>query len=122
MEQKIPRLPDLEFEVMLAVWKSETPTHTGEIHKRLSSGKKRPIQVVQTVLGRLEDKGFLKREKIGRRNYYSPFVAEEVYRANETASFLARHYDNSPARLVAALLRSESTSAEDLKGMVTWKE
>jgi predicted transcriptional regulator len=114
MERKLPRLPDLELEVMLAVWKSETVPHTGEIHQRLSSGKKRPIQVVQTVLGRLEDKGFLKREKLGRLNYYAPLVEEEAYRANETASFLAKLYGNSPARLVAALLNSESTSEEDL--------
>jgi predicted transcriptional regulator len=114
MEQKIPRLPDLELEVMLAVWKSETTPHTGEIHQRLSScsGKKRPIQVVQTVLSRLEEKGFLKREKLGRLNYYAPLVEEEAYRANETASFLAKLYGNSPARLVAALL--QSTSEEDL--------
>jgi predicted transcriptional regulator len=114
MEQKIPRLPDLELEVMLAVWKSDATPHTGEIHQRLYSGKKRPIQVVQTVLGRLEEKGFLKREKRGRLNYYAPLVEEDAYRANETASFLAKLYGNSPARLVAALLQSEDTSEEDL--------
>ena len=114
MEKKLPRLPDLELEVMQAVWKSEATPHTGEIHQRLAQAKKRPIQVVQTVLGRLEEKGFLKREKLGRLNYYTALIAEDIYRANDTASFLAKLYGNSPARLVAALLSSKSTSEEDL--------
>lgn len=114
MQKEIKRLPDLELEVMLAIWKSGAVLHTGEIHQKLSVDKKRPIQAIQTVLSRLEEKGFVQREKIGRLNYFRPMIAEEAYRTQETASFLEKLYGNSPVRLVAALVQSESISAEDL--------
>ena len=114
MEKEKKRLPDLELEVMLAVWKSEQALHTGEIHQRLSSGKKRPIQAIQTVLSRLGEKGFVRCEKTGRLNYYYPLVEEEAYRAQETASFLEKLYGNSPARLVAALVQNAVLNENDL--------
>lgn len=114
MEKDIKRLPDLELEVMLIIWQSGKDLHTGEIHQRLLGGKKRPIQAIQTVLSRLEEKGFVRREKVGRLNYFHPIVEEEAYRARETASFLEKLYGNSPVRLVAALVQSESMSADDL--------
>jgi predicted transcriptional regulator len=114
MEQEIKRLPDLELEAMLVIWQSERALHTGEIHRLLTSGKERPHQVTQTVLSRLEDKSFLRREKIGRLNYFYPLVAQADYRASETASFLEKLYGSSPARLMAALVESETISAEDI--------
>ncbi len=112
MNREIKRLPELELEAMLTIWKSDKALNTGEIHQRLM--KQRPLQVTQTVLSRLEEKAFVRREKQGRLNYFYPLVAEEDYRAKETASFLEKLYGNSPARLVAALVQSESLSAEDL--------
>lgn len=113
-KNKIKRLPDLELEVMLTIWQSGGTPHTGEIHQRLADGKKRPIQAVQTVLTRLEEKGFVRREKVGRLNYFYPLIEEDVYREQETASFLEKLYGNSPARLVAALVQSDSISEDDL--------
>lgn len=114
MEKEIKRLPDLELEAMLVIWKSGKPLHTGEIHQTLTAVKKRPIQAIQTVLSRLEEKGFIRREKIGRLNYFDPIIAEEAYRTQETASFLEKLYGNSPALLVASLVRNDSISAEDM--------
>lgn len=114
MEKELKRLPDSELEAMLAIWKSGKALHTGEIHQQLDARKKRPLQAVQTVLSRLEEKGFVRREKIGRLNYFSPIIVEDVYRERETASFLEKLYANSPARLVAALVQSDAMSAEDL--------
>ena len=112
MNKEIKRLPDSELEVMLTIWKSGEILHTGEIHQRI--GKGRPIQAVQTLLGRLCDKGFLRCEKRGRLNFYHPLAAEEDYRRQETASFLEKLYGNSAARLVAALVQSDSLSESDL--------
>jgi len=114
MGKEMKRLPDLELETMLVIWQSEDTLHTGEIHQRLAGNKKRPIQAIQTVLSRLEEKGFVRREKIGRLNYFHPLIIQESYRTQETASFLEKLYGNSPARLVAALVQSESISTEDL--------
>lgn len=114
MKKDIKRLPDLELEAMLIIWKSEKALHTGEIHRLMSNAKERPHQVTQTVLGRLEEKAFVKREKIGRLNYFNALVSEADYRTSETASFLEKLYGNSPALLMAALVQNDKLSAEDL--------
>jgi predicted transcriptional regulator len=114
MEKEIKRLPDLELEAMLVIWQSGKALHTGEIHRLLTVSKERPHQVTQTVLSRLEDKAFVRREKLGRLNYFYPLVAEEDYRASETASFLEKLYGSSPVRLMAALAESDSLSAQDV--------
>lgn len=108
------KLPDAELEVMLAIWKSERPMHTGEILKRLPPEKQGRIQALQVLLGRLAEKGFVDCEKIGRLNYYTPLVPEQEYRSLETATFIERLYGNSPARLVAALVREGSLDEQTL--------
>lgn len=113
MGKEFKRLPDLELEVMLVIWKSAESAHTGEIAQRLDN-KTRPIQAIQTVLSRLGEKGFVRCEKKGRFNYYYPLVTEEDYIKGETASFLEKLYGNSPAKLVAALVKSAPMSEEDL--------
>ncbi len=114
MDREIKRLPDLELEAMLVIWSSGKVLNMGEIHQQLTAGKTRPYQVTQTVLSRLEDKGFVRREKRGRQNFFHPLVAERDYRERETSTFLEKLYGNSPARLVAALVESENINVDEL--------
>jgi predicted transcriptional regulator len=114
MEKEMKRLPDLELEVMLIIWQSDRVLNTGDIHQRLTAGKPRPRQATQMVLSRLEEKAFVRREKARNQNYFNPLVAEDTYKARETATFLEKLYGNSPARLVAALVQDDGISAEDL--------
>lgn len=120
----LKKLPDGELEVMLAVWKSDRSLHTGEIYARLPAAKKGRIQALQVLLGRLAEKGFVRCQKTGRLNYYTPLVPEQEYRALETSSFIERMYGNSPARLVAALVEDggldERTLAE-IRGILDGK-
>lgn len=111
---QLKKLPDAELEVMLAIWKSERPLHTGEILKRLPPEKQGRIQALQVLLGRLAEKGFVLCEKTGRFNYYTSLVPEQQYRSLETATFIERLYGNSPARLVAALVQEGGLDAQTL--------
>ncbi len=117
MKREIKRLPDSELEVMLIIWNSDKALNMGEIHQQLTDIKTSPYQVTQTILSRLEEKAFVRREKRGRQNFFTPLVAEREYRARETATFLERLYGNSPARLLATLVESESISEGDLAEM-----
>lgn len=107
------KLPDSELEIMLCIWQHEIPTHIGEIMERLNPAKKRPYQAVQTLLGRLVEKDFLRCEKLGRLNYYTPLVELSAYRSSETTTFIEKMYANSPAKLVAALVQEQSLSEEE---------
>ena len=115
--EKLRRLPDSELEVMLVIWNCKPPIHTGEILQQLGDNKKGNLQMVQSYLNRLVEKGFIKCNKIGRLNHYSALVDPEEYRAQEASSFLEKLYENSPTKLFATLLRNNSLSAADIAEM-----
>ena len=62
------RLPDSELEVMLIIWDGKEKVSTSDIMQHLK--EKKSVQLVQNALNRLEGKGFVQCEKIGRLNHY----------------------------------------------------
>ena len=117
MNTDLGRLPDAELEVMQALWAIESyPAHTGDIAARLNRGWKAPTLI--KLLSRLEERGFLRGEKEGRANLYTPLVAREAYLAAESRSFLQRLHGGSLPSLVAALYPgSVKLSQEDVAAL-----
>ncbi len=66
------------------------------------------------LLSRLEERGFVGREKAGRANLYRPLVSRQDYLAVESRSFLERLHGGSLPSLVAALVDSRAVGREDL--------
>lgn len=109
------RLPDAELEVMQALWaQKEYPASSGELMEHLR-GKHWRLPTLLKLLSRLEERGFVAREKDGRANLYSPLVKEADYLAAETRSFLERLHAGSLPSLVAALVDSKAVSEADLR-------
>ena len=100
------RLPDAELEVMLLIWQSREAIHTGDLLQCLRKNKDCNLQMLQSTLNRLASKQFIKCEKIGRLNYYTPLVNVEDYRIHEAGGMIEKLYENSPAKLFAALFKS----------------
>lgn len=116
MNQNLTRLPDAELEVMQALWAVEDyPAHTADIAARLNKDWKAPTLL--KLLSRLEERGFLRGEKAGRANLYTPLVAREDYLAAESRSFLARLHRGSLSSLVAALYPDMKLSQEDVDAL-----
>lgn len=116
MPSTAKKLPDFELDAMLVIWRSPNMLHTGEILQLLTDKKCR-IQALQSVMRRLEEKGFVKCEKIGRLNYYLALITEEDYKGQQAASLMDKLFGNSPAQLVASLVEHGSLSKEDLEEM-----
>ncbi len=114
---KMKRLPDAEFSVMRAVWESDIPSSTAEIKTKLDEEKIWNMSALQTVLSRLEEKGFLRSEKNGRNRFYTPLVAEEEYLADESRSFLERIGGKDLTSLVAAMYENKNISDEELENL-----
>lgn len=112
---KIKRLPDAEFEIMLIIWRHGTAIHTGEILQKLSEKKPCKLQMVQSTLNRLLGKNFIHCEKIGRLNYYTPLIDEDKYRQQETETFIEQMYHNSPVKLITTLISRKSMSKEEIE-------
>ena len=87
--KQISRLPDAELEVMQALWAvPEYPARTSDLAARLDRDWKAPTLL--KLLSRLEERGFVRGEKEGRSNGYTPLVNRPDYLAAESRSFLER--------------------------------
>ena len=116
MKPTYPRLPDAELEVMKALWSlGDYPAHTGDIAQKLDKGWKAPTLL--KLLSRLEERGFVKREKEGRNNLYTPLVRREDYLSAESRAFLQRLHGGSLPSLVAALYPDAKLTQEDIAAL-----
>lgn len=108
------RLPDAELEVMQALWsQKEYPVTTAELLPRLAKHRWQTATLLK-LLSRLEERGFVAREKAGRGNRYRPLVRREEYLALESRSFLDRLHGGSLPSLVASLMESRGISEEEI--------
>jgi len=79
MSQNI--LGELEQKVMDVLWESETPMKPLDVKKTLKN--KYAYTTIMTVLSRLYEKGYLKRNKNGKAYYYLPCIAKDKFAKNK---------------------------------------
>jgi predicted transcriptional regulator len=114
------RLPEAEFQVMKAIWAYEPPVTSSMVMGHLSGEKSWPIQSVVTLLGRLEEKGFLRSEKKGKERHFYPLVRKEEYLQFETVKFFKQYHENSFISLLSALHQNKKLTDEDLDDLQEW--
>ncbi|MBE6987277.1 MAG: BlaI/MecI/CopY family transcriptional regulator [Ruminococcaceae bacterium] len=102
----IKRLPDSELELMQIIWKLEYPVSRPDIEKNLPENHQLAATTILTLLTRLCEKGFLKVEKQGKTNLYTPLIAEKDYLAGESRNILNRLYGGSLKAFAMSLVDS----------------
>lgn len=107
-------LPNSELELMMILWKAGEPLTRTEIEERLPQKRNLSKTTVLSFLSRLEEKGFVRVEKEGRSNCYTPLVKEEDYLQQESGSILKKLYGSSVKKFVAALYDGEGLSKEQI--------
>ena len=73
---------------------------------------------MKTLIGRLTAKGVIRQEKRGVF-YYSPLISEEEYNVSATDSLIRRLYQGQAKNLVAALVRSDELTRDDIEELRT---
>ena len=116
------RLPDAEFSVMQGVWNCDIPVSTADLKAKLDGKKEWNMSALQTVLSRLEEKGFVKSEKNGRNRFYTPLISEEDYLVEEGRSFAERIGGKSLPKLVAAMFDNRKISDEEADELMAFIE
>lgn len=119
----IKKLPDGEFEIMKAIWRSEEPITSAALTEKLKvilSEKDWKQQTVMTMLVRLEKKGFLHSEKTGKERLYYSRISKNEYLNVEAESFRIRFNGGTFSGLVKALNGGEKISEEDIKELQKW--
>ena len=119
----LKKLPDAEFEIMRAIWRSEdevtSPLLTEKLRVSLPE-KDWKQQTVMTMLVRLEKKSFLRSEKKGKERYYSPAVTEEEYMQVEAKSLRQRFGGSRVTGLVKSLCDEGELSEEEISDLRKW--
>jgi predicted transcriptional regulator len=113
-----------EFKIMRIIWQSGNEiTVKILLNKLRAMGKSWKSSTVVTFLSRLVEKGMLTSAKDGRNNIYFAAVSEEELREEQTQSFLKKIYDGNAKELVAALLKQEKLTKDDIEELsIFWKK
>ncbi|WRS27174.1 BlaI/MecI/CopY family transcriptional regulator [Oscillospiraceae bacterium MB08-C2-2] len=117
------QVSDFELELMKIIWMNEGPTLYTDIVKALEEKNMSTTKnTIISLLLRLIDKGFLKSNKIGRKNKYTALVSEAEYQAEQTKTFLDKIYEGSAKEMIATLIQKEMISLDDYEDLkAQWK-
>ena len=102
-----------ELEVMKLLWRAEDALPVTTIREELQKSRGWEPATIKTLISRLVKKGAVRQEK---RNvyYYSPLIGEAEYGSWATSDLIGRLYHGSARELVAALVRSDGLTQDDL--------
>ncbi|NLB19342.1 MAG: BlaI/MecI/CopY family transcriptional regulator [Clostridium sp.] len=106
------KLSESEFEIMRKIWDTESSLTLEEVIIAVEE-KKWSVHTVRNFLTRIVDKGYLRVDKVGRKNLYVPIVLED-YMNNQSKSMIKRLYDGSVQNFVAQLYETDDLSKKDL--------
>lgn len=108
------KISDSELEVMKILWRAGDALPVTEIREELQRLKSWEPATIKTLVARLVSKGVVKQEK-RQVYYYSPLISEGEYNDWATHDLISRVYHGSARDLVAALVRSDGLSRDDIE-------
>lgn len=112
------QISNCELELMKIIWGSKGKALYADLVKALEEkGTPWTKNTIITLCSRLVDKGFLKTNKIGRRNEYTSVISEAEYQATQTQDFLEKIYEGNAKGLVATLLQKDLLSCEEYEDL-----
>ena len=114
MERKT-RLPDAELAVMQAIWQKQEPSTRPELDAILQPQRGWGPTTVLNLLARLEERGFVEKQRHGRGYLYKALVLREEYLEQESRSVLTRMFGGSVKQFVASLNGGQALSKEDVE-------
>lgn len=116
------KIPDAELELMLIIWDAGRPMTRVEIEENLSDDREVLPNTILSLLTRLEKRGFVKKERDGKLNYYSALVEKEPYLKEAGQGFLNRMFRGSLKNFAAALYDGEELSKEEAAELLEFLE
>jgi len=114
--ENLPALSPSETEVLRLVWQLEKAT-VQEVCEKLPAKRKITYATVQTLLRRLEKKGYLKHTVNGKAHVFSAAVKRENVVKRSVGDFLDRLFDGDPIPLVQYLAEHGKISADDIEDL-----
>lgn len=114
------KLPDTEFDVMMAVWGNPPPVTTTMIMEQIGNERGWPVPALITMLTRLGEKGFIYSEKKGKMRYYYPMVKKAEYIEFITKDFMKKYHGDSFTSFYSTYYDIRMVNDEALEAFVAW--
>ena len=112
--ENLPALSPSETEILRLVWQLDKAT-VQEVCEKLPAKRKITYATVQTLLRRLEKKGYLKHAVNGKAHVFSAAVKQEHVVKRSVGDFLDRLFGGDPIPLMQYLAEHGRISADDIE-------
>src|SRR5215510_8218074 len=118
-----PRLTELQLEIMHVLWARDGAT-VGEVHAAMRAHRLAQATIA-TLLRRMEAKGAVTHDKLGRQFVYRACITEQEARRSLVAEVAERLFSDQVPALISYLLAQRKIGAEELaevKALIEAKE
>ena len=112
-KKKLKLMSPAETEILRLLWELNEAT-VQQVRDQLPADRKLAYNTVQTLLNRLERKGYLKHRVEGRSHIYLPSVKQKVVIKTTVSDFLSRLFNGDPKPLVQFLAEDGKIDEEDI--------
>ncbi len=113
-KRQLRAMSPAETEILRLVWQRGEAT-VQQIHEALPPGRKVAYKTVQTLLRRLEEKGYLTHKIAGKAHVFCPAVQREAVVKRTVLDFLDRLFGGDPKPLMHFLAQEGRIDAEDIE-------
>jgi BlaI family penicillinase repressor len=113
-KRKLPAVSPAETEVLRLVWQLDKAT-VQQVCDNLPAKRKITYATVQTLLRRLERKGYLKHRLQGKAHIFFAAVKSEKVIKRSISDFLDRLFGGDPVPLMQYLAEHGKIDAEDIE-------
>ena len=109
-------LSGAETEILRLVWEMGRGT-VQNVCERLPVNRKITYATVQTLLRRLEKKGYVRHETVGKAHVFSPAVKPDDVINSAVGAFLDKLFGGDPVPLMQYLARHDKITAADVEAL-----
>lgn len=106
------QLTKAEEQIMQILWTTDEAT-VQDILKEFT-GTKPARTTISTVLGILENKGFVTHKTFGRVNVYTSLISKDEYSKKQLFGFLKNYFDGSFSSMTSFFAKETNLTIEDL--------
>jgi len=116
-KKDMPPLSPTETEILRTVWQLDK-AGVQEVYENFPTKRKIRFTTVQTLLRRLEKKGYLKHRARGNAHIYYAAVNMESVLKKTVSDFLERVFGGDPIPLMLYLAKHGKLTTEDIKKLM----
>ena len=113
MRTRKPVLTEHELAIMQIVWQRPAVT-VRDVYEELLKRRKIAYTTVMTMMGILEAKGYLKKNRDAKAYVYRPTKGKSKVLGSMVSDFVNRVFDGSAKPLLVHLVENEHVSQEEL--------